>query len=125
MPRTNPVAPTRRFAADQRCESQLEYLRHVCSLAIRDGRPPSHSAIIRRAVARYIEHVADLIESGQLDGLPGPYPQDAAAEARALADYERIADAAPPVAFADVAGRLQPWAAAIQAGAMPPLSHHS
>jgi hypothetical protein len=117
MSRTKPVAPTRRFATDQRCESQLEYLRHVSSLTIRDGKPPSHSAIIRRAVVRYIEHVADLIAAGQLDGLSGPHPQDAGVEAHELADYERVVSAGPPVAFVDVAGRLQPWAAATRAPA--------
>lgn len=115
MPRTKPVPPTRRFATDQRSESQLTYLRHASGLAFGLRKPPSPSAIIRRAIDRYAEHVADLLEAGRLDGLPGPHPQDAGAEARKLADHARIVDAPPPVSFVDVEGMLQPWADAIRA----------
>lgn len=116
MPRTKPAAPARRFATDQRSESQLTYLRHAIALSITGGRPPSPSTVIRRALGLYTEHLGNLIESGHLDDLSGGHPQDAHAEQEALelAEYRQIVDAAPPVTFADVNGRLQTWAAAIQ-----------
>lgn len=115
MSRSKAVAPTRRFATDNRAESQLAYLRHACALAISGGRPPSYSTIIRRAIGLYTEHVGTLIEAGRLDGLSGPHDQDASAERRELADYGHIVEAAPPVTFVDVAGKLQPWGDAIRA----------
>lgn len=121
MPRTKPVAPTRRFATDQRCESQLTYLRHASGLALGLRKPPSPSSIIRRAVDRYTEHIADLIAAGRLDGLPGPHPQDAGAEARKLVEHARIADAAPPVSFVDLEGALQSWGEAIRARIAPTI----
>lgn len=116
MSRSKAVAPTRRFATDPRAESQLAYLRHASALAISSGRQPSYSTIIRRAIGLYTEHVGTLIEAGRLDGLNGPHEQDANAERGELSDYGHIVEAAPPVSFVDLEGKLQPWGDAIRAG---------
>jgi hypothetical protein len=114
MPRSNkPVAATRRYATDDRCESQLVWLQQVGVLAFGGKRPPSASQIIRRAVGLLTEHTTMTIEAGRHDGLTGPRPQDAAAERAALEDHGRIIEAPPPTKLIDQQGRLLPWQEAI------------
>jgi hypothetical protein len=113
MPRPKLKAASIRVAVDDRCSSQIEWLRKVSTLAIGGKRPPSSSQIIRRAVGLLTEHVTMQIEAGRHDGLPGPRPQDAAAERAALEDHGRIIEAAPPTKLVDQQGRLLPWQEAI------------
>lgn len=108
--RKNPVAGTRRFAADRRCESQLTWLMKVGVLAVDTKRPPSYSQLIRRAIGLLTDHVADMINEGKSAGLPGLLPADAARERAALEDYFTITNAELPASFVDTKGLLKAWA---------------
>lgn len=111
-----------RVAVDDRCSSQLEWLRKVGVLAFGGKRPPSHSQLVRRAVGLLTEHVTMTLEAGHLDGLTGPHPQDAAAERAALEDHARITETGPPVRLVDRQGRLLPWQEAILSNIVAPSS---
>lgn len=115
MPSNKPTAPVRRYASDARSRSQLQYLRSVSVLALGNGRPPSDSTLIRRAIARYVEHVRDMIEAGRLQGLPGPDAQDVDSERKAINEHARIVTADLPRTLVDSSGRLNSWQEAIAA----------
>lgn len=100
---------SRRWLSDPRCDSQLSWLRKVAALTLNEKRIPSDSTLIRRALARYAEHWADLLAAGRLDGLTGPHPQDAEAERALLAEYASIAAAPSPETMVDGTGRVLTW----------------
>jgi hypothetical protein len=99
---------TRRFASDDRLDSQLTFLQSSLVLALADGAP-SYSAIVRRAVGLLVNHVGALAEAGRVAGLPGLRSQDAAQEREAMKDYARITDAPAPRRHTDDRGRLLTW----------------
>ncbi len=113
MPTTKPYHQARRWVADSRADSQVRWLRSVYALSLNTERPPSDSAIIRRALARLAEHMNDLLLAGRLDGLQGPHIQDAEAEAKLLKEYAAITPAPPPAAAVDTDGQFLLWQEAI------------
>lgn len=114
MPSKKPKA-VRRWVSDPRSDSQLRWLRNIASLTLETGRPPSDSTLMRRALARYVDHWYDLLQAGRLDGFPGPHPQDAHAERKLLDQYTLVTASAQPAALVDNRGRIQTWEEAIGA----------
>lgn len=114
---------SRRFTSDPRTESQLLWLQRTSAIVIGDARDaPSYSQLLRRAVGLYVDHFSGIIHAARLDDRSTPYPQDLAAEARALEDYGRIIDAAMPGMLTDAQGRLVDWQEAISRSFGPGLT---
>lgn len=120
---TKTLHQSRRVALDPRADSQLAWLQRTAAVIIGDPyRTPSTSQLVRRAIALYADHVSGMIQAARLDDRSTPYPQDIAAERKALAEHERIVDANAPGILTDAQGRLVDWQEAISRSIGPGLT---
>ena len=120
---TKTLHQSRRVALDPRADSQLAWLQRTAAVVFGDPKQtPSRSQLVRRAIGLYADHVSDMIHAARMDDRSTLYPQDIAAERKALAEHGRIVDAETPGILTDAQGRLTDWQEAISRNIAPGLT---